>query len=129
MKFIAALAAGAAAPLAGGSLRALVRLVVLLIISILVFSVGFHGIMAMEGREFSWTTSVYWTVVTMSTLGFGDIVFESDLGRLYSIVVLFAGAVLILVLLPFTFIQLVYLPWRVATREARAPAGSTCMAT
>ena len=34
----------------------------------------------MEGREFSWWTSVYWTLVTMSTLGFGDIVFTSDLG-------------------------------------------------
>ncbi|TVR31640.1 MAG: two pore domain potassium channel family protein, partial [Nitriliruptor sp.] len=121
MKIVAAMTAGIAAPLAGGSARALVRLVILLVGSIALFSVGFHVIMAMEGREFSWAASVYWTVVTMSTLGFGDIVFESDLGRLYSIVVLFAGAVLILVLLPFTFIQLVYLPWREATREARAP--------
>lgn len=121
MKSIAAMLAGIAAPLAGGSARALVRLAVLLVGSIVVFSVGFHAIMATEGREFSWAASIYWTVVTMSTLGFGDIVFESDLGRIYSVVVLFAGAVLILVLLPFTFIQLVYLPWREATREARAP--------
>jgi len=121
MKVIAAIAAGIAAPLAGGSVRALLRLIILLLGSIVLFSVGFHAIMALEGREFSWATSFYWTVVTMSTLGFGDIVFESDLGRLYSIVVLFAGAVLILVLLPFTFIQLVYLPWRAAAREARAP--------
>ncbi len=121
MKIAAAMTAGITAPLAGGSARALVRLVILLVGTIALFSVGFHVIMAMEGREFSWAASVYWTVVTMSTLGFGDIVFQSDLGRLYSIVVLFAGALLILVMLPFTFIQLVYLPWREATREARAP--------
>jgi voltage-gated potassium channel len=121
MKIIAAMMAGITAPLGGGSARALVRLVIMLVGSIALFSVGFHVIMAMEGREFSWLSGVYWTVVTMSTLGFGDIVFESDLGRFYSIVVLFTGAVLILVLLPFTFIQLVYLPWRDATREARAP--------
>jgi integrase len=57
----------------------------------------------------------------MTTLGFGDIVFETDLGRMYSVVVLLTGALLILILLPFTFIQLVYLPWRSAVREARTP--------
>jgi voltage-gated potassium channel len=105
----------------GNRARAMASLIAVFVLSVLVFAVGFHAIMAYEGRDFSWWTSVYWTIVTMSTLGFGDIVFESDLGRMYSVVVLLTGSVLILILLPFTFIQFVYLPWREAQRRARAP--------
>lgn len=121
MKFLTTLISAMSAPAAEGSMRALLRLLGVLIVSVALFSVGFHEIMELEGRRFSWPTSVYWTVVTMSTLGYGDITFESDLGRMYSLVVLFAGSILILVLLPFTFIQVVYLPWRTATRQVSAP--------
>lgn len=102
-------------------MKAVARITLVILTAVVVFSVGFQVIMATEGREFSWPSAVYWTVVTMTTLGFGDIVFASDIGRMYSIVVLLVGAVLILVLLPFTFIQLVYLPWRDAVREAQTP--------
>ena len=121
MKFGAIILAALSAPLVGGSVRTLVRLLLLLLGTVAVFSVGFHVIMGVEGREFSWITSIYWTLVTMTTLGFGDIVFESDLGRMYSVVVLLVGALLILILLPFTFIQLVYLPFRTAVQHAKAP--------
>lgn len=121
MKFLTTLIAAMSAPDNEASVRALVRLVAILVVSVALFSIGFHVLMAYEGRDFSWWTSVYWTLVTMSTLGYGDITFVSDLGRMYSLVVLFAGAILILVMLPFTFIQVVYLPWRAATRRASAP--------
>jgi Trk K+ transport system NAD-binding subunit len=121
VKFLAAITAALSAPLRGGTVKAVVRITLVILGAVLVFTVGFQVIMASEGREFSWPSAVYWTVVTMTTLGFGDIVFESDAGRMYSILVLLVGAVLILVLLPFTFIQLVYLPWRDAVREAQTP--------
>ncbi|MDP8930057.1 MAG: NAD-binding protein [Actinomycetota bacterium] len=121
MKFLTTLIAAMSAPTTEASVRALLRLLVVLVVSVALFSLGFHYVMGLEGRDFSWWSSVYWTVVTMSTLGYGDITFQSDLGRMYSLVVLFAGAILILVLLPFTFIQVVYLPWRAATRQASAP--------
>ena len=121
MKFVGVLLSAISAPIAGGSVKALVRLLVVLLVTVIAFSIGFEVIMAFEGREFSWITSLYWTMVTMTTLGFGDIVFESDVGRLYSVVVLLVGAVLILILLPFTFIQLVYLPFRAAVQHAKAP--------
>lgn len=121
MKFLTTLISALSARETEGSFRALGRLVAVIIISVAVFSIGFHEVMALEGRAFSWSSSVYWTVVTMSTLGYGDITFTSDLGRVYSLVVLLAGSVLILVLLPFTFIQVVYLPWRAAARRAGAP--------
>jgi len=57
----------------------------------------------------------------MSTLGFGDIVFTSDLGRAYSMIVIFSGVLFLLVMLPFTFIEFFYAPWLKAQNQARAP--------
>ena len=85
------------------------------------FSVTFHWLMAREGQEHSWVTSVYWTFVTMSTLGFGDITFTSDAGRLFTIVVLLSGTIMLLVLLPFTFIQFFFMPWVAAQEAALVP--------
>lgn len=93
----------------------------ILVLIVAIYSTLFHEIMAHEGQEYSWITAIYWTVVTMSTLGYGDIAFASDLGRLFSLVVLLSGSVFILVLLPFTFIQFVFLPWMESTQRARAP--------
>jgi voltage-gated potassium channel len=121
LKFLTTLIAAMSARSAEGSVRALSRLLVVIGAAVVGFSVGFHAIMAMEGREFSWLSSFYWTLVTMTTLGYGDIVFETDVGRIYSLVVLVVGSILILVMLPFTFIQLVWLPLQRAAREARAP--------
>jgi hypothetical protein len=59
-------------------------------------------LMLYEGRQYSWVTGFYWTLTTMSTLGFGDITFHSDAGRLFSVVVLLSGIVFLLVMLPFT---------------------------
>jgi Trk K+ transport system NAD-binding subunit len=47
----------------------------------------------------------------MSTLGFGDITFETDLGRIFSSIVLITGVVLLLIILPFLFIRFIYAPW------------------
>lgn len=57
----------------------------------------------------------------MSTLGFGDITFTSDLGRAFSVFVLLTGMVSLLILLPFTFIEFFYAPWLEAQSKARAP--------
>ena len=85
------------------------------------FSLIFHWLMAREGQEHSWVTAVYWTFVTMSTLGFGDITFTSDAGRLFTIVVLITGTIFLLVLLPFSFIQFFFLPWMAASEAADTP--------
>ena len=121
MKLLAPLLAMLAAGRGTARRHAMARLLVTFAGTVAVFAVGFHAIMAMEGRDFAWGDSIYWTLVTMSTLGYGDIVFESQLGRMYSLLVLLTGAVLVLILLPYTFIQHVYTPWREAQRRARAP--------
>src|SRR5690625_4655379 len=90
---------------------------------VLVFSYSalFHWLMAREGQSHDWATALYWTITTMSTLGYGDITFESAAGRLYSMVVLVSGVLLILVLLPYLFIQFVVTPWIAERDKARAP--------
>ncbi|MCB2217076.1 potassium channel family protein [Desulfofustis glycolicus] len=88
---------------------------------ICLYSILFHLLMAYEGQDFSWVTGVYWTLTVMSTLGFGDITFNSDLGRVFSIFVLVSGVLFLLIILPFTFIQFFYAPWLEAQEKARTP--------
>lgn len=102
-------------------LRVLIRFVVVLVFLVAAYSVAFHRIMEYEGRTYSWVTGVYWTLTVMSTLGFGDITFNSDVGKLFSIIVLISGIVFLLILLPFTFIEFFYAPWMKAHNAARAP--------
>ena len=99
----------------------LLKLVLVLGVIITIYSVLFHLLMMREGQEFTWVTGLYWTLTVMSTLGFGDITFAGDLGRIFSICVLLTGTVYMLVLLPFTFIQFFYAPWVEAQTAARAP--------
>lgn len=98
----------------------LLRFFAMLLGLIALYSILFHYIMQYEHRSFTWVTGVYWTLTVMSTLGFGDITFTSDLGRVFSIVVLMSGVLLLLIMLPFTFIQF-FTPrgWRPRKRAIR----------
>ncbi len=99
----------------------LLKFLGLLVAMIALYSVLFHFLMMREGQQYSWITGVYWTLTVMSTLGFGDITFHTDLGRLFSIVVLLSGMFFLLIMLPFTFIQFFYAPWLEAQARSRAP--------
>lgn len=88
---------------------------------ILIFTIGFHFIMLYEGHDHSWVTGLYWTLTVMSTLGFGDITFQSDLGRAFSVLVLLTGIVMLLIVLPFAFIRFFYAPWLEAQIKSRVP--------
>lgn len=77
--------------------------------------------MAQEGQKHTWLTGIYWTLTVMSTLGFGDITFDSDIGRFFSVVVLLTGMVFLLILFPFTFINFFYSPWMKAQDQAKVP--------
>ncbi len=104
------------------NLRLLFKYVLALILVIALFTVLFHVIMVqVEGHEHSWITGLYWTMTVMSTLGFGDITFESDIGRLFSVIVLVTGIMMLLIVLPFAFIRFFYAPWLEAQIQSRAP--------
>jgi Trk K+ transport system NAD-binding subunit len=100
----------------------LVKLVTVFLALVVLYSVTFHVLMELEGQDHSWMTGFYWTLTVMSTLGFGDITFESDAGRFFSIVVLVTGVVFLLIILPFTFIEFFYAPFMKAQEKAKAPA-------
>ncbi|RKS53761.1 Trk K+ transport system NAD-binding subunit [Gillisia mitskevichiae] len=100
----------------------LLRYLALLGIVIIIYSVLFHIIMAqVEGQDHSWITGFYWTLTVMSTLGFGDITFQSDLGRLFSILVLVSGIIMLLIVLPFAFIRHFYVPLLESQDKNRVP--------
>ena len=103
------------------NVRQLLKFLLALSLLVAVYSVLFHFIMAAEGKDHTWLTGVYWTLTVMSTLGFGDITFETDLGRVFSIVVLLSGMIFLLTLLPFMFIKFFYAPWIEAESRKRAP--------
>lgn len=102
-------------------MRLLAKFFVFLAAMITLYSVLFHVLMLYEGREFSWVTGFYWALTVMSTLGFGDITFTTDLGLIFTIFVLVTGVVYLLIMLPFTFIQFFYVPWLEAQERSRAP--------
>ncbi|HLR26179.1 MAG TPA: NAD-binding protein [Fodinibius sp.] len=103
------------------NIKRLLRFLGGLALLILSYSVLFHFIMLYEGQSHSWITGFYWTFTVMTTLGFGDITFTSDIGRAFSVIVLISGMVSLLILLPFTFIEFFYAPWLEAQSKARAP--------
>jgi len=103
------------------NIKALLQYLGFLSGTVVVYSVLFHLLMVHEGQQHSWFTGLYWTLTVMSTLGFGDITFHSDLGRLFSITVLLSGIVLLLIVLPFVFIRSFYAPWLEAQLRMRAP--------
>lgn len=103
------------------NLSALRTYLLFLLAIVLVYSVLFHFVMLLEDQEHSWLTGFYWTLTVMSTLGFGDITFHTDIGRLFSVLVLLSGVILLLIMLPFAFIRFFYAPWLEAQIRAKAP--------
>jgi Trk K+ transport system NAD-binding subunit len=107
---------------ARANFRALAKYLAFLIVLITLYALAFHVIkLEVEHERHSWVTGFYWTLVVMTTLGFGDITFASDVGRVFSIIVLLSGVFFLLVMLPFLFIRLFYAPWLEARVRLRAP--------
>jgi Trk K+ transport system NAD-binding subunit len=101
---------------------ALLRYIAFLTGMVVIYTVLFHIIMeSVERQTHSWVTGLYWTLVVMTTLGFGDITFATDIGRIFSVVVLLSGVVFLLVMLPVLFIRLFYAPWLEARMRTTAP--------
>lgn len=122
MKFLPAVISTVfASKITKANIGLVVKYLILIIALITLYSVLFHYIMAAEGQQHSWLTGFYWTMVTMSTLGFGDITFTSDLGRGFSILVVLSGVILLLIMLPFIFIKFFFAPWMDAQARSRTP--------
>ncbi len=121
MKFLFAVLAGAMTKRHERNVKVLIKFVLALVAMVTFYTIGFHFVMLSENREYSWITGFYWTLTVMSTLGFGDITFTSDLGRLFSIVVLLSGIIFLLTMLPFIFIRFLYMPWLESQTKSGTP--------
>lgn len=79
---------------------------------ILVYAATFDYLMwRLEGRDYSFMAGIYWVITVMTTLGFGDITFHTDLGYLFAAIVTITGVVFLLIILPFGMISLFLAPW------------------
>lgn len=122
MKFLPAIISSlATTKIAKANIKLLVKYLLVITSLITAYSIVFHYLMDFEGKEHSWVTGFYWTIVVMSTLGFGDITFSSDIGRVFSVIVLLSGVVLLLILLPFIFINYFFTPWMDSQASRRTP--------
>jgi Trk K+ transport system NAD-binding subunit len=84
----------------------LLRLFFAFVVILLFYSIAFQYLMNLEGRRYNYIAGLYWIISTMCTVGLGDITFLSDFGRLFTVLVISTGIFFLLVLLPFTIIQL-----------------------
>ena len=83
-----------------------------LLLLVLVYASLFRYLMLhLEGREYSFIAGVYWAITVMTTLGFGDITFHTDLGYIFAALVTISGVVFLLIILPFGLISLFLAPW------------------
>tara|TARA_B100000029_G_scaffold516037_2_gene626312 strand:+ start:41549 stop:43228 length:1680 start_codon:yes stop_codon:yes gene_type:complete len=104
-----------------GNLKFFYRIFLTLISLIVLYSFLFVEIQAKEGNETSWFTGFYWTLTTMTTLGYGDITFTTNLGRGFSILVLLTGLTMLVIALPVAFVEFIYRPWLDANSLRRIP--------
>jgi voltage-gated potassium channel len=110
--------------------RALLRYLGAVVTIVAAYTALFQVIMrTVEGQVHSWITGLYWTLSTMTTLGVGDVVFQSDVGRLFTTAVLMSGILLFLVVLPFAFIRYFYAPWSETRRVPGRLSGHVIIAS
>lgn len=72
--------------LRSGIPASLKRSIVLLILIIMVGTIGFHYI-----EQVDIITSLYWTIVTIATIGYGDVVPHTMEGKIFSIIIIISG--------------------------------------
>lgn len=91
-----------------GILKNFLAYLFVFLIVIIIHSFVFGYIYLTEtGDDVGLVTGIYWTVMTMTTVGYGDIVLTSSIGQLYSVFVAITGIGLIFgLLVPF-----VVIPW------------------
>jgi voltage-gated potassium channel len=88
-------------------LRKSVKLGLSICALILIYSLTFMWLMKYEGQteNVNPITAFYWVTTTITTLGYGDIVFHSHVGHLFSILVVLSGLLLLwAVILPLEII-------------------------
>ena len=88
------------------------RFALVLFLFVGIYMYFYRNLMSAERQsEVGWIEAFYWVLTTMSTLGYGDITFSGDAGRLFSMVVMFTGVFYLFIVLPFVFMEFLYKPF------------------
>ena len=67
---------------------------------VLIYSLMFNYLMLnYENRQYDFITAIYWVIISMTTVGYGEIYFNSSAGHLFSIIVTLSGVFMIFALL------------------------------
>jgi voltage-gated potassium channel len=97
---------------------------VIVYVSIFTFLVILYGLVfqylmrTYENRNYDFISAIYWVIMSMTTVGYGDITFTSSMGHLFSIVVALSGVIMIFAML----FPLVVTPWLEQTIRKELPA-------
>ena len=99
------------------------RFGLILVLFVFCYMQVYKHLMSQEdgGRVIEWVEAFYWVLTTMSTLGYGDIVFSGNSGRLFSMMVMFTGVFYLFIVLPFVFMEFLYKPFMEYQTGARVP--------
>jgi len=106
----------------------LLKLFVILAVFVVLYMNLYRSIMGDERNDayIGWVESLYWVLTTMSTLGYGDITFSGNTGRLFSMAVMFTGVFYLFIVLPFAFMEFLYKPFVEYQSGARVPKRYEC---
>lgn len=101
--------------------RLLASVVVMLLVATLVWidRAGYRDLGAPDGDPFTFLDAVYYSTVSLSTTGYGDITPVSDFARLFNIIVITPLRILFLALLVGTTLEVLTQRTRAAWRENR----------
>ncbi len=100
----------------------MVKFLTFLVLLVFLYTTIFHIIMVrVEDASHSWIAGFYWVLINMTTLGTGDLYFTSDIGRLFTVLVLISGVFFLLIILPFTIISHFVFPWMEEKAKHRIP--------
>ncbi len=97
---------------------------IIIYVSIFAFLVLLYGLVfqylmrTYENKSYDFITAIYWVIVSMTTVGYGDIIFKSTMGYLFSIVVALSGVIMIFAML----FPLVVTPWLEQTIRKELPS-------
>src|SRR5659263_405407 len=76
--------------------RSLIAYVSISALLVLIYSFIFIDLMhTYESKDYDFITATYWVIVSMTTVGYGEIIFQSHIGQLFTIVVVLSGVVMI----------------------------------